>query len=368
MTPLAREERLAALVLTLLLGEDLPTVALAAVDWNLLADLAEQNAVLVRLADRLADCGIHPPRRLAEAAERERERARIALGVLELIAAAAARHGVPWILTKARDRLPDVGDDLDLLVGADADAADRWLLEGVAVNRHEPTLAHRLAGSTLYTVTGTSLVLDIRHGRLGHAGQHADYATQLFRNQRCVTLGGVTCAVPAPEDQLVLAGVEKVTARRTFHLCDVLHAIGTIRQRRAHIDWDYVVATARTLGIRGALSCYLHYVDDIYARLVGAGAGLLDPATRRVLGPPPRGLARRAEFGRAGFRFPALWLTGRVHAQQLVRKLVARDWTGANRLAIWPFAAVAARLDGRATSVAPAPRPAWPEPAEAQMP
>ncbi len=367
MTPLAREERLAALVLTLLLGEDPPSDALADVDWNLLADLAEQNAVLVRLADRLADCGIHPPRRLTEAATRERERARIALGVLELIEAAAARHDVPWLLTKARDRFPDVGDDLDLLVGADADRADRWLLDGIAVNRHVPTLAHRLAGSTLYTVTGTSLLLDIRHGRLGHAGQHGDYAARLFRNRRLVTLGAVRCAVPAPEDQLVLQGVEKVTARRTFHLCDVLQTIGILRRER--IDWDYVVATARSLGVRGALACYLHYVDDIHARLVAGGGQteLLEPAPRQLLGPPLR-LTRRTAFGPSGFRFPALWVTGLVHTGQFIRALVARDWTGAQRLALWPFGALAARLGAGTGSSAASPRPAWPEPVEARVP
>lgn len=364
MKPLAREERLAALVLTLLLGQDLLTDALADVDWNLLAGLAEQNAVLVRLADRLADCGVHPPRRLVEAAARERERARIALGVLELIEAAAARHDIPWLLTKARDRFPDVGDDLDLLVAADADPADRWLLDGIAVNRHEPTLGHRLAGSTLYTMTGTSLILDIRHGRLGYAGQHGDYAAQLFRRRRVVTLGAVRCAVPAPEDQLVLQGVEKVTARRTFHLCDVLQTIGTIR--RGGVDWDYVVATARALGVRGALSCYLHFVHDIHARLLGdARGGLLEPATRRLLGPR---LARHTSFGEAGFTFPALWVTGRVHARQLGRAVLAHDWVSAQRLALWPLAALAARLGQAAASSSAAPQRAWPEPVEARVP
>ena len=365
MKPLLREERLAALVLALLLGEDLRAEAVADVEWNLLASLAQQNAVLVRLADRLADCGIHPPRRLVEAAARERERARITLGVLELIEAAAARHDIPWLLTKARDRFPDVGDELDLLVAADADPADRWLLDGIAVNRHEPTLAHRLAGSTLYTVTGTSLILDVRHGRLGYAGQHGDYAAQLFRRRRVVTLGAVRCAVPAPEDQLVLQGVEKVTGRRTFHLCDVLQTIGTIR--RGGVDWDYVVATARALGVRGALSCYLHYVDDIHARLVGDARGgrLLEPTTRRLLGPR---LARHTSFGPEGFTFPALWVTGRVHARQLARALVAHDWVGAQRLALWPLAALAARLGKAAGSSSAAPQRVWPEPVEARVP
>ena len=72
----------------------------------------------------------------------------------------------------------------------------------------------------MYGVLGADLVLDIRHGRLGHAGQHAAYVARLFRTRRAATLGGLVCACPAPEDQLVLQGVEKVVARRAFHLSE----------------------------------------------------------------------------------------------------------------------------------------------------
>src|SRR5207244_7481359 len=119
---------------------------------------------------------------------------------------------------------------------------------------------------------------------------------------RALPLGGLACASPAPEDQLVLQGVEKVVARRTFHLTDVLHTIATIR--RGDLDWEYVVATARALGVRGALSCYLHLVDDIHTRVLGGE--LLTRVTRRALGPR---LSRRARFDRAGFHCAALWVT-----------------------------------------------------------
>src|SRR5207302_10220154 len=112
--------------------------------------------------------------------------------------------------------------------------------EGLAVGAHAPALANGLAGSTVYGVVGADLVLDIRHGRVGHAGQHAGYVARLFRNRRTVALGGLACAAPAPEDQLVLQGVEKVVARRAFHLTDVLHTIAPIRRRG--LGWDYVIA------------------------------------------------------------------------------------------------------------------------------
>lgn len=353
MSALAHEERLAGLALRLLLGERLPANGLVDVDWGLLTTLAEQNGILVRLADRLAAGGVHPPRRFAEPAERERARARAALEVLAQIHAAGARHGVPWLLPKACDRFPDLGDDLDLLTLADSVAVDRALLEGLAVTPHRPTLAHRLAGSTVYGVVGVDLVLDIRHGRLGHAGQHAAYVAGLFRTRRTAALGGLQCACPAPEDQLVLQGVEKVVARRAFHLSDVVHTIATIR--RDDLDWDYLLATAHALGARSGLSCYLQLVHDIHARLLGGE--LLTRDTRRALGPR---LSRRARFDRAGFHGSALWVTGRVHARQLLGALVSRDWAAARRLALWPVAALGARLRRRRAAF-----PAWPQTAAA---
>jgi hypothetical protein len=355
MSALAREERLAGLALRVLLGERVSADRLVDVDWSLLAALAEQNAVLVRLADRLAAGGVHPPRRFAAPAERERTRAQGAFEVLAQIHAAAARHGVPWLLPKACDRFPDLGDDLDLLTLADSVAVDRSLLEGLAVTPQRQTLAHRLAGSTVYGVVGADLVLDIRHGRLGHAGQHAAYVARLFRTCRAMPVGGLECACPAPEDRLVLQGVEKVVARRAFHLTDVLHTIATIR--RGDLDWDYIIATARALGAGGGLSCYLHLVHDIHARLLEGDGELLTRATRRALGPR---LSRRARCDRAGFHCSALWVTGRVHARQLAGALVSRDWAAARRLALWPLAALGARLGGHTATFH-----AWPQAAEA---
>src|SRR2546430_5610468 len=177
--------------------------------------------------------------------------------------------------------------------------------------------------------------------------------TTLFRS--AAALGGLECARPAPEDQLVLQGVEKVVARRAFHLTDVLFTIATIRRGGSDLDWDYVIATARALGARGGLSCYLQLVHDIHARLLGGE--LLARDTRRALGPR---LSRRARFDRAGFHGSALWVTGQVHARLLVGAVVSRDWAAARRLALWPLAALGARLRRHSAAF-----PAWPRAAEA---
>src|SRR6266571_2196038 len=223
ITQLTREERHARLILEVLLGQ--PTWAtLETVDWNLFARLGQRHAVLVRVADRLAALGVQAPRRFVAAADAERRRACRVLEVLRHVQATCERHRIAWMVPKALQRLPDVGDDLDLLVFASNAATDRLVLEGLPATGGRPTLVDRVAGSCVYTIAGVGgpdLALDIHHGRVGSAGQHAAFARTLEGNGRPAVLDRTQFSVPSPEDQLVLQGLEKVAGRRSFHLCDM---------------------------------------------------------------------------------------------------------------------------------------------------
>jgi hypothetical protein len=323
------------LILRLLLGEPVSATEFSAVDWDLCAGLGQQNAVLIRFAERLAAVGVRPPARFAETVDGERARGQAALDVLRHVRRMGARHRVRWLLPKATQRFPDLGDDLDLLVLPRTDGVDRALLEGLPVIRQPRTLAHRLAGTTVYTVLHGGIALDIHHGRAGNAGEHTAYPTQLVERGRLTTMGGAEVFTPSPEDQLVLQGLEKVAGRRSFHLSDVVHTVGTLRA--GDLDWDYVTETARAHGVEAGLSCYLSYVDDIHRRLVGRP--LLLSEVKRTLRIDGWG---RVDFRDGAFRFPALRVSGRLYAHQLVANVRAGRWGGAGRLCLLPFVVGAA--------------------------
>ena len=339
--PLTDEERHARFILELLLDD--PAVggpALERPDWPLLARLAQRHAVLVRVADGLAELGVPVPPEFAAAADRERDRGRATLEVLRHVHAAGERHRIAWMAPKVPQRYPDVGDDLDLLVCSAGGEIDGLVLEGIPVTRERASLANRLSGSAVYTVVGAiapGLVVDIHHNRVGPAGQHVAFAAALMRNAQRQVLGGTELCVPAPEDQLVLQGLEKVAGRRSFHLCDVLQTIAILRRPR--LDWDRVLATARAHGGWDGLSCYLHYVNEAHARLLGRP--LLSVEQGRTL--TLRGWGHTT-LRDTGFRFPAVRVTGRLHGSQLGRSLGQREWDTALRLSLWPFAVVGARL------------------------
>ena len=335
----SNEERYARFILDMLRGAP-PGGGLERSDWSGLTRLALRHAVLARVSERLAAFGVTGSPGFAAAADRERERGRGAVEVLQHIQAACARHSIAWMVPKAVQHYPDVGPGLDLLVFAPGDVIDRFVLEGLAVVREHSTLLNRVAGNTVYTVVGAEapgLVLDVYHDRIGSAGQHAAFTRVLAGNARRAMLDGAEVCVPSPEDQLVLQGLENVVGCRWFCLSDVLQTVTLLRTPR--LDWEYVAATARAQGGWGGLSCYLHYVDEAHTHLVGRP--ILTVEQRRHLALRGWGHTRLDE---AGFCVPAVRVTGRVHSRQLGAALARADWNTALRLSMWPFALVGSRL------------------------
>jgi len=123
-------------------------------------------------------------------------------------------------------------------------------------------LGDRIAGTTTYRIKGYLSPLDVQHGRLGLVGEHDAFPQVLTRHARPVLVEGTEFAGARLEDQLVLQGMQRVGGRLRVALCDVVFTVSTLR--RATLDWNYVIATARQHGALPGLSCYLSYVDQIH--------------------------------------------------------------------------------------------------------
>ena len=338
------EQRHATLALQLLLdGGAAPTAAL---DWQLLRAVADRNAVLVRLDDQLERLALRPPRSFTVAADRERQRVRAALHVVREIGDRCARHGIAFLFPKALQHYPDMGSDLDLLVLSESEGTDALLLEGLAASPVARSLHDRIAGATTYRLQESRLALDVRHGRLGPVGEQASYPRALLANRQRCLIAGAEFFVPAPEDQLILQGMDRVSGRRSFRLGDVVATIATVRA--LPIAWTYVTQTARAIGVLAGLGCYLSYVEQIHRELFD---GPLVPAAvrRRV---PLEGWGR-IEFTRGAYRFPAVRVNGKLYLKQLVAGLWAANWDRAARLCLLPLVGAAVTVGHLTTPSAP---------------
>lgn len=348
-SPSVAEQAFAALALRLLLerGGEAPLPADFTVDWPLLLGLAQQNSVLVRLADRLPRAGLEPPAFFLTAANRERERARAAFDVIRTIGERCTRAGVEYLFPTAWPHFPDVGGDIDLLLLARGPDMDRRLLAGTGAALRARDLRDRLAGTALYWLPKAGLALDIHHGRLGMVGEHAAYPVGLIHRRRRLLGAGEECFAPAAEDQLILQGMSRVAGRRSFSIADAA-ATATIVRTQA-VDWPSLVGLARHMGVLPGLCCYLSYVDQIYAALYGCHLFPLE--ARNVLRLDGWGTVL---FRRGRYRFAALRVRNRLYWRQLATAAVAGEWRRASRLCLAPamVAACSLGLVGRDASEA----------------
>src|SRR6266704_2497765 len=205
--------------------------------------------------------------------------------------ACQARH-IAFLFPKAFQDYPDFGDDVDLLVLTRSTRVDGGIIEGLPASPVPRDCGERIAGAVTYRVTGYPSPLDVQHGRLGIVGEHDAFPQVLIEHARVTVVEGIEFAEPPPEDQLVLQGMQRVAGRLRIALCDVVFTVSTLR--RATLDWDYVIATARQHGALpdrpGEQSTVLAAVPaaDRQGGLDGRGQALLDSRRRRR---PRRSLA-----------------------------------------------------------------------------
>jgi len=208
-------------------------------------------------------------------------------------------------------------------------------------SRLKRDLGERLAGATTYRVAACPTSLDVQHGRLGIVGEYGAFPSLLIQHARRSQIGGMEVAIPGPEDQLVLQGMQRIAGRLRIALCDISFTVSTVR--RTALDWDYVIATATEHAALPGLAGYLDYVNQIHHDVWGAP--LLPDAVGRSLG--LHGWGRMA-FRDGSYRLPIVRANSRLSWRQLRHRIGRGDWTGAGRLCLLPLVA-AARLIGRLT-------------------
>jgi len=341
--PNVRDERAQArLLLRLLLNGDRPPIA--RVDWPALLHLARTNGVVIRSADLLMAQNVTLPPAFANSVVRERQRVQDAIGLVRQVSRICTAHGIEFLFAKAFQHYPDLGGDLDLLVLARAAEVDALLARELSATVAPRDLAGWVAGSVTFRVRDGLPPLDVQHGRIGAVGEHRAYAVALVRNHRQIVIDGTECAVPWPEDQIVLQGVQRIYGRRSLRLSDVAYTIASLRDP---LDWPYVLSTARRIGVLPGLGCYLSYVEQIHGELFG---GPLVP--QQVRDRLPLAGWGRVEFMRGAYRFPALRVNARLYLKQLVAGLWTANWDRAARLCLLPLvgAALAAGRVGAASS------------------
>ena len=307
-------------------GED------ADVQWDVLLRLARANVVLIRIHERLEQLGVPPSEAFADAVAQEGQRICSTIELIAKLGELCSQHGIQFMFTKAFQHYPDMGHDVDLFVLDRSPNIDRLVTESLGASPGKGSFVNKVAGKTSYEFPGYPSPVEIHHARMGHIGEHNIYPRIIIQNRKEVVIGGITTFVPSPEDQLIVQAMQRIYGHLTIRLSDVVRTVATIRE--AGLEWEYVVRTAKQIGILGGLRCYLSYIDQIHAALFDEP--LLAPQVRNELAFDEGG---KVQFRGGYYRFPILPVTGRLYARKLLVEVGSKNWESVGKLCLLPAVA-----------------------------
>jgi hypothetical protein len=268
----------------------------------------------------------------------EREHARIAkaLEFLDDICVKLEAEGISITVMKSLDHWPDIGNDLDLYTRSDQQSVSRAMLQNFAAAPKGQTWGDRLARKNNFGIAGLRESVEIHHGVLGQTGEHTALARRFCRRRVPQRVDGYTFMVPAPEEQIVAATLQRMYRHLYIRVCDIVNTHNLLESGR--LDPVELRCAADLGGIWPGVATYLRIVTEFVRQYLGTACQL-----------PPEVLTS-ARFGMEEVTVRGIWLrvpigrAGRLYGTQLGQMARRRDLHGVFRLSLLPPLASAARL------------------------
>jgi len=300
---------------------------------QLLEKWAVAGAVVPRFAgaDGLKD--------LAQAEERQVGRA---LAVLDKVVRALALTGHSPVVIKTLDHWPDIGSDLDLFIAATENDTVRAMQSELRAELQPQSWGDRLAHKLNFRIPGLPQLVEIHVGRLGQTGEQDALPAHLEETSVMRDVGTFRFRVPAPEEQVTLATLQRMYRHFYIRFTDLLNLTGLVRAGR--LDFARLRTSAQRWSIWPGVATLLKITSDYNER---AGVGPL---------PLPDFVVRSARFGaevaylgKQFLRVPMVPQGSQLFLQQLIGTGTARHFRAAARLSLLPALAAAAFVDLRIT-------------------
>ncbi len=273
---------------------------------------------------------------------KEQSRIANALEFLEQICLQLEAAGCPITVMKSLDHWPDIGNDLDLYTTAGYEVTSQLLKEEFQAVRLSPTWGDRLANKRSFHIPGLKATVEIHHGRLGQTGEHLALARRFVERRVPVCLSGHTFMVPAPEEKIIAATLQRMYRHMYFRICDIANS-GGIAESGA-LDYTELRAAADCGGIWPGVASYLKIVSDYWQRYRGTQLPLPNAVTDAAL------LDGDAIFVRGPWlRIPVFPRVLSLYGRQMAAMAAQGDVRGTFRLSLLPPLASVAQFAYRMT-------------------
>lgn len=274
-----------------------------------------------------------------------KERARIsnALNRLEQVCNALEEADCPTVVMKTLDHWPDLGNDLDLVSTGPRAKIVKVFVEQFNAHKEARSWGDRLACKWNFALPGLPEAIETHIGRLGQTGEHTGLAHRFIDRRVRVGVSGNQFFVPAPEERIFAATLQRMYRHFYFRVCDILNAAAIVESGK--IDYAELRSAAIAAGIWPGVAGFLKIVSDYVQRYRGAGLNL-----------PPWLVADATVGGdkiytRARFlRLPIMPYGAKLYTRQIVQAAFRGNVPATFRLSLLPplasAAAVAFKITG----------------------
>lgn len=315
--------------------------------WSDFLRFAELQRVYLRTLQLLqkwsaAGAFAPPGNGLENLAKVEQRRIECALAVLQKVLVTLELAGYSPIVIKTLDHWPDIGTDVDLFTAANGADILRVMQSEMQAEMQPRSWGDRLAHKWNFRIPGLAPLVEIHVGCLGQAGEQEALVASLEETSILRDLGSLRFRVPAPEEQVALATLQRMYRHLYLRLTDLVNVSQLVRAGR--LDFMRLRTSSRQWSIWPGAATLLKIASDCNER---AGACPL-PLPEFVLRSARFG-AGATYFGERFLRVPVLTRGSQLFLQQLIETGAARRLRAAARLSLLPALAAAAFVNLRLT-------------------
>ncbi len=272
----------------------------------------------------------------------EQRRIQNALTFLHHICDELEQGGCPVTVMKSLDHWPDLGNDLDLYTMADEKQVVNIMRKRLDAQVEPRSWGDRLANKWNFAVPGLPESVEVHAQRLGQTGEHIAMARRFMTRRVPKTLQGLTFMVPAVEERIIVATLQRMYRHFYFRVCDILNTLAILES--GDLDFSELKRAADLGGVWPGVATYLKIVCD-YVRDYRGEAPELPPA---VLSAARFG--GDVVFARGKFlRIPIMPNGAELYTRQITDTAVRGDVPATLRLSLLPYLASAAAVAFRIT-------------------
>lgn len=309
--------------------------------------LADSHHVVIRALSTVSRvAGETGHSRLMEWAEGqiEEQRRRIgnALRYLDRVCHELEDGGCPVVVIKSLDHDPDLGNDLDLYSSGDPRRVVRIMVNKFDAQLEPRSWGDRLANKWNFAIPGLRESVEIHVQRLGQTGEHTRLARRFVERRVPRQIGGYTFPVPAPEERIVVATLQRMYRHFYFRVCDVVNSAQLVES--GEIDYAQLRKASAEAGIWPGVAAYLAIVSDYVARYRGRGLEL-PPMVREAASFGGNKVQVKGKF----LRVPIFPDGAKLYTKQMASTAFRGDVPAAFRLSLLPPLASAAAIAFRIT-------------------